>query len=144
MEEIHQADQQIDLVDDEDQESGQIIWKYFKSFGIQSKKGGVKNVTCMFCDSQMSGCGSSRAYAHLLGRPVLGQSKMGVKACHPLRNSRDNRYVMFKSAQRLLEIEMKVKEDKLRSSAAKQKVLDFTTKKTKSQSPLYSCGSKRC
>ena len=91
--------------EDEDIElTGPIIWNYFKVAGVQSKKGGAKNVTCNFCDTVFVqvGCSSSRAFAHILGRPVLGQKKSNAKACVPIRKSDDNRYAEFKTAQKVL------------------------------------------
>ena len=69
----------IDEVEDPEREdediepTGPIIWNYFKVSGVQSKSGRAKNVTCNFCDTVFVGCSSSRAFAHILGRPVLGQ-----------------------------------------------------------------------
>ena len=65
--------------------TGTIIWNYYKSVSVQSKKGGAKNVTCTFCDQTFIGCSSSRAIAHILGRPVLGQNKANVKFCVLIR-----------------------------------------------------------
>ena len=57
--------------EDEDIElTGPIIWNYFKVAGVQSKSGGAKNVTCNFGDTVFVGCSSSRAFAHILGRPA--------------------------------------------------------------------------
>ena len=42
-----------------------IIWKYDKIDGVQSKRGGAKNVTCTFCDTVFTGCSSSQAFAHI-------------------------------------------------------------------------------
>ena len=42
-------------------------------------KGGAKNAICAFCDKSFSGCSKSRAAAHTLGRPALGQIKVGIK-----------------------------------------------------------------
>jgi hypothetical protein len=114
--------------EDEDIEpTGPIIWNYFKVSGVQSKSGGAKNVTCNFCDTVFVGCSSSRAFAHILGRPVLGQKKSNVKSCVPLRKSDDNRYVEFKTAQKVLNQEMTSKEEQLSSSKANQSVLNFTS-----------------
>ena len=58
-----------------------------RSFGIiiklicvQSKRAGAKNITCTFCDSTFTGCSSTRALAHILGRPVLRQKRTNVGA----------------------------------------------------------------
>ncbi len=81
--------------------AGTIVWNYYKSVGVQSKKGGAKNVTC-FCDTAFTGCSSSRAIAHILGRPVLGQKKSNIKACVPIRKDDDNWHAQFKTAQKIL------------------------------------------
>ena len=38
---------------------GPIIWNYYKVLCVQSKKGGAKNVTCTFCDTNFTGCSST-------------------------------------------------------------------------------------
>jgi hypothetical protein len=99
--------------------TGTIIWNYFKSVGVLSKKGGAKNVTCIFlryCFQPFTGCSSSRAIAHILGRPVLGQKKSNIKACVPIRKDDDNRYVQFKTAEKFLDKGMVSKEAQLSSS----------------------------
>ncbi len=81
--------------------------------GVQSKKGGAKNVTCIFCDTFFVGCSSSRAFAHILGRSVLDQKKSNVKPCIPMCKDGDNRYAEFKNAQKVLNKEMTSKEAQL-------------------------------
>ena len=107
--------------------TGTIIWNYYKNAGVQSKKGRAKNFTCIFCDSTFTGCSSSRAVAHILGRPVLGQKKTNVRSCVPIRKDDDNRYAQFKTAQKVLNKEMMSKEAQLSSSKAKQSVLDLSS-----------------
>jgi hypothetical protein len=80
--------------------------------------------TCNFCDTVFVGCSSSRAFAHILGRPVLGQKKSNAKACVPMRKSDDNWNAEFKTAQKVLNQETTSKEEKLSSSKAKQSVLN--------------------
>jgi hypothetical protein len=121
----------IDEVQDLEREDGDIqpkesiIWNYFKIDGVQSKKGGGKNVTCIFCEHVLIGCSSSRAFAHILGRPVLDQRKSNV--CIPIRRDDDDRYAKFKNAQKDLNKEMMSKEAQLSSSKAKQSVLNLTS-----------------
>jgi hypothetical protein len=124
----------IDEVEDSAREvediepKGPIIWNYFKVAGVQSKSGGAKNVTCNFCDTVFVGCSSSRAFAHILGRPVLGQKKSNAKECVPMRKRDDNRYAEFKTAQKVLNQDMTTsKEGQLSSSKAKQSVLNLTS-----------------
>ena len=38
--------------------TGTIFGNYYKSVGVQSKKGRAKNVTCIFCDGTFTGCSS--------------------------------------------------------------------------------------
>jgi hypothetical protein len=89
----------IDEVEDPEREdediepTGPIIFQSCCQLaGVQSKSGGAKNVTCNFGDTVFVGCSSSRAFAHILGRPVLGQKKSNAKACVPMRKSDDNWY----------------------------------------------------
>jgi hypothetical protein len=57
--------------DDEDIElTGTIIWYYYVIVGVQSERGGAKNVMCTFSDCALTGCTSTRAIALILGRPV--------------------------------------------------------------------------
>ena len=103
------------------------IWNYFKVVGVQSKKGGAKNVTCTFCDKTLTGCSSSCALAHILGRPVLEQSKANVRFCVPIRKEDDDRYEQFKTAQKVLNKQVMTKEAQLSSSKSRQTVLDLTS-----------------
>jgi hypothetical protein len=93
--------------DDEDIElTGTINWNYYKIVGVLSKRGGAKNVKCIFCDCAFPGCSSTRAIAHILGRPVFGQKKAIIKSCVPVRKDYDNRNAQFKAAQTVLNQEM--------------------------------------
>ena len=54
------------------------VWQYFTIMKhTDPKKSGAKNAICAFCDKSFSGCSTTRAAAHILGRPVLGQIKQG-------------------------------------------------------------------
>jgi hypothetical protein len=79
--------------DDEDIEhTGTIIWNYYKSVGVQSIKGGSKNVTCILCDTVCTGCSLSRVMApHIHCRSVLGHKQSNIKVCVPIRKDDDNR-----------------------------------------------------
>ena len=65
-------------VDDpeESETAGITIWNYYKITGVQSKYGGAKNIICSFCNISFTGCSSSSAFAHILGRKVLDQTKI--------------------------------------------------------------------
>ena len=104
-----------------------MIWNYFKIAGSHSKHGGAKNATCIFCDNFCSGCSSSRAMAHILGRPVPEQSKANVRPRAPIRKGDDGRYAQFKTTQKVLNKQVVTKEERLSSSKSRQTVLDLTS-----------------
>ena len=56
------------------------MFQYFYSEQTVSR-GRANNVTCRFCDATVSCCSSTQAYADIVGRNVLGQKKMNIKAC---------------------------------------------------------------
>jgi hypothetical protein len=76
------------------EQTGSIIWNYYKVDGAQSKQGGAKNAMCTFCDSSFTGCSAFRAFAHILGRAVLGQKKANIGACVPIRREDDAGYCL--------------------------------------------------
>ena len=80
-----------------------------------------------FCDKTLTGCSSSRALAHILGRPVLDQSKANVRFCVPIRKEDDDGYEQFKTAQKVLNKQVMTKEAQLSSSKSRQTVLDLTS-----------------
>ena len=106
-------------------QAGPIIWNYYKMDGAQSKRGCAKNAMCAFCDSSFTGCSTSRAFAHLLGRAVLGQKIANIGSCVPIRKEDD--YVQFKSAQKVLNKDMMAEEQQLSTLQRKQTVLDLTS-----------------
>ncbi len=69
---------------DEDVETigpGSLIWNYYNLDSVQSNLGGGKNITCTFCDASFTTCFSTRAFAHALGRDVLGQKRPNIGTC---------------------------------------------------------------
>ena len=68
--------------------TGSIIWNYYN--GDQSKWAGAKNIRYIFCDTYLTGCSSSRTFAHILGRAFLAQKTANVGACAPIRKKDDN------------------------------------------------------
>ena len=65
--------------------TGSNIWNYYNIDDAQSKRGGTKNIRCIFCDSSLTGAiiilqfiSSFRPYP---GRAVLEQKKANVGAC---------------------------------------------------------------
>ena len=95
--------------------------------GAQSKRCGAKNAMCAFCDSSFTGCSTSQAFAHLLGRAVLGQKIANIGSCAPIRKEDDNRYIQFKSAEKVLNKDMMAEEQQLSTLQRKQTVLDLTS-----------------
>ncbi len=51
--------------------------------GVQSNQGGAKNITCNFCNTSFTTSFSTRAFAHILGRDVLGQKRPNVGTYEP-------------------------------------------------------------
>ena len=83
--------------------SSYYIWQYFTvSNSSDPKKGGAKIAVCKFCDKTFSGCCTSRAAAHILGRSVLGQAKAGIQACIAINKKDDDRRAILKNAQQAL------------------------------------------
>ena len=54
-------------------------------------------MTCLFCDNNFTGCSTTRAFAHILGRAVLGQKRANVAKCVPIRKIDDDRQALFKA-----------------------------------------------
>ena len=83
--------------------SSYYIWQYFTvSNSSEAKKGGAKIAVCKFCDKTFSGCCTTGAAAHILGRPVLGQTKAGIQTCMAINKKDDDRRAILKNAQRVL------------------------------------------
>ena len=95
---------------------------------MQGKKGGSKTVTSAICDKTLTGCRSSLALAHILGRPE--QSKVNFRFClPPISKDDDNRYAQFKTAQKVFNKckQVMTKEVQLSSSKSSETVLDSTS-----------------
>ena len=75
--------------------SGSVTWSFYKDVGAQSKRGRAKNVACSFCDA-ITGCSLTWVYTDIDVRNVLGQQKMNIKACVPIRRENDNLNAQFK------------------------------------------------
>ena len=106
-------------------QAGPIIWNYYKMDGAQSKRGCAKNAMCAFCDSSFTDCSTSRMFAHLLGRAVLGKKIANIGSCAPIRKEDDN--IQFKSAQKVLNKDMMAEEQQRSTLQRKQTVLDLTS-----------------
>ena len=89
------SDEDIDnanLEQPEKSELAHFVWQYFAvTNNTDARKGGAKNAVCMFCDKSFSGCSTSRAAAHILGRPVLAQEKAGIRPCIAIYKKDDDR-----------------------------------------------------
>ena len=79
--------------------TGSNIWNYYNIDDAQSKRGGTKNIRCIFCDTSLTE-----------GSNVLAQKKANVGACVLICKKDNNRYVEFKIVQKVLNIEMMAKE----------------------------------
>ena len=82
--------------------SSYYIWQYFtvsNSNSSEAKKGGAKIAACKFCYKIFSGCCNTRAAAHILGRPVLGQTKAGIQTCVAINKKDDDCRAILKNAQ---------------------------------------------
>jgi hypothetical protein len=105
--------------------SSYYIWQYFTvSNSSEAKKGGAKIAVCKFCDKTFSGCCTTRAAAHILGRPVLGQTKAGIQTCIAINKKDDDRRAILKNAQRALSEVMREKEGTAAGKKRKQAVMD--------------------
>ncbi len=84
------------------EQTGPIIWNYYRSDGVQSNRGGAKYITCSFCDTPFTRCPPSRAYARILGRAVLGQKRLNIGVCILICEDNENSNPQFKIAQTIL------------------------------------------
>ncbi len=78
IEEVEVLSSQDAEVDEDVEQTGTSIWDYYKIDGDQSKRGGAKNITCTFCDTTFTGCSSTRAFGHILGRDAGRRTRMGT------------------------------------------------------------------
>ena len=77
------------------------VWQFFSvTNSTDPKKGGSKNACCMFCEKSLSGCSTARAAAHILARPVMGQSKAGIQSCVAINKKDDDRRGALRQAQK--------------------------------------------
>ena len=90
--------------EDESSPEGQsaYIWKYFTVSSSNAQTGGSKHIVCMFCRKNFSSCSTTRASAHILGRPVMGQQKAGIHPCLAIQKKDDDRRAVLRSAQKEL------------------------------------------
>ena len=103
-------------------EVAHFVWQYFAVINnTNARKGCTKNAVCMFCDKSFSGCSTSRAAAHILGRPVLAQEKAGIRSCMAIYKKDDDR---VRTAQKTMGEMMLDKEQSMDGKKRKQQVMD--------------------
>ena len=112
------------------------VWQFFSvTNSTDPKKGGSKNACCMFCEKSFSGCSTARAAAHILARPVMGQSKAGIQSCVAINKKDDDRRGALRQAQKTVGEVIRVKELAIAGTKRKQQVMeDLVTSPTKQQS----------
>ena len=112
--------------EDESNREGQsaYTWKYFTVSSSNEKTGGSKHIVCMFCDKNFSGCSTTRASAHILGRPVMGQQKAGIHPCLAIQKKDDDRRAALRSAQKELGEVIRDKEAELNGKKRRQEVME--------------------
>ena len=97
----------------EKSEVAHFLWQYFAvTNNTDARKGGAKNAVCMFCDKSFSGCSTSRAAAHILGRPVLAQEKAGIRLYVAFYKKDDDRRSAPRTAQKTISEMMRGKEQR--------------------------------
>ena len=57
---------------------------------VHSKRGRANNVVCSKSDASVAGCSLTSEYADIVRRNVVGQKKMNIKACVPIRRKDEN------------------------------------------------------
>ena len=76
--------------------SGAVFQSFYQDFptesnvNIQSKRGRANNVVSSFCDANVTGSNSTQVYADIVGRNVVGQKTMNMKACVPIHRKDNN------------------------------------------------------
>ena len=100
------------------------IWKYFTVSSSNAQTGGSRHIVCMFCHKNFSGCSTTKASAHILGRPVMGQQKAGIHPClaSAIQKKDDDRRAALRSAQKELGKAICDKEAELNGKKRKQEV----------------------
>ena len=108
--------------EDESSPEGQsaYIWKYFTVSSSNAQTGGSKHIVCMFCRKNFSSCSTTRASAHILGRPVMGQQKAGIHPCLAIQKKDDDRRAALRSAQKELGEVIRGKEAELNGKKRRQ------------------------
>jgi hypothetical protein len=137
-----EADSQLPEIEDA---AAHYVWQYFTVTNHSNpKKGGSKNAVCMFCDKIFSGCGTSRAAAHILGRPVMGREKAGIHPCIAINRKDDDRRGALRNAQKQLGEVIHEKEQTISGKKRKQQAMDeLLTSATKQSRNDSSIGSQK-
>ena len=93
------------ILNKKDKSFGIIIkWMVFRANGAEPRMSHAPFVI------HFTGCSSFRAFAHILGRAVLGQKRANVGACVPIHKDDDNRYAQFRNALKILKQKITAKE----------------------------------
>ena len=79
---------------------------------------------CACFVTKFSGCSTSRAAAHILGRPVLAQEKAGIRPCIAIYKKDDDRRSALRTAQKTIGEMMRGKEQSMDGKKRKQQVMD--------------------
>ena len=77
----------------------------------------------IFGDKTFSGCCTTRATAHILGRPVLGQTKAGILSCIVINKKDDDWRGILKNTLRALSKVIREKEEAAASEKRKQALM---------------------
>ena len=101
------------------------FWQYFTvTNNTEARKGGSKNAQCMFCDKFFAGCSTTRAAAHILGRPVMSQDRPGFHPCVAINKKDDDRRGSLKKAQKTMGDVIRLKEQSMEGKKRRQQVMD--------------------
>ncbi len=84
-----------DVIVDEDATYGAAqlyVWRYLRNIDFLEKKAMPRTPSAYsVTDNSFTRMSSTRALAHIFGRKVIGQSKVGVKVCIAINDGDDDR-----------------------------------------------------
>ena len=111
------------------------VWQYFAITNhTDTMIGAAKNAICVFCNKSFSFSCMSRAAAHILGCPVLGQIKAGIHPRIVINKKDDDWCGTLKKAQKTIGRIMSEKEQSMGGKKRKQQVMDELLKSPTKQS----------
>ena len=91
---------------------------------VQQQRKADPRIVCLFCDKAYIGCSTSRAAAHILGRPVMGQDEAGIQPCVAVNKKDDTRREALRKAQKSVAEVICVREQSIAGKKRKQQVFD--------------------